>query len=50
MQETMDGLSKEVQRFCAVTKFVESVKHSEWNDDNYFKVAKEYYCDFHLVN
>lgn len=37
-------VSREVQKFCAAMKFVESVKHPGWNEDDYFKAAKEYYC------
>lgn len=37
-------VSKEVQKFCAAMKFVESVEHSGWNDHDYFKAAEEYYC------
>ena len=42
-------VSKEVQRFCAAMKFVESVEHSGWNDDDYFKAAEEYYCKRHKM-
>lgn len=37
-------VSREVQKFCAAMKLVESVEHSGWNDDDYFKAAEEYYC------
>lgn len=37
-------VSREVQKFCAAMKFVTSVEHSGWNDDDYFKAAEEYYC------
>lgn len=40
-------VSKEVQKFVAAMKFVESVQHSGWNDDDYFKAAEEYYCKNH---
>lgn len=40
-------VSKEVQLFCAAVKFVESVEHSGWNEDDYFKAAKEYYIRNH---
>lgn len=36
-------VSREVQRFCASMKFVKSVEHSGWNEDDYFKAAEEYY-------
>jgi hypothetical protein len=40
-------VSKEVQLFCAATKFVHSIEHSGWNDDDYFKAAVEYYVKNH---
>jgi hypothetical protein len=40
-------VSKEVQLFCAATKFVNSIEHSGWSDDDYFKAAVDYYVKNH---
>jgi hypothetical protein len=40
-------VNKEVQLFCAATKFVNSIEHSGWSDDDYFKAAVEYYVKNH---
>ena len=42
-------VSKEVQRFCAAMKFIESVEHSGWNDNDYFNAAEEYYTKRHKM-
>ena len=40
---------REVQQFCSSRKFVESVKHSGWSEDDYFKAAERFYCKQYSV-
>jgi hypothetical protein len=43
MKKRWKDVSKEVQLCYAATKFVNSIEHSVWSDDDYFKATIVYY-------